>query len=271
MSVSAETCYRCKAVVKTAFTCENCVKSFHQSCARDYIKGRPPTDCCRTQFAYLLKILDLKTQNSNNLLNSLRSVKSQNSSTSSFKSAKSSSNSSNKLTNEKLQSGYPSSITPTFLLSPSRDTIFSPATMSTATTKSQDTLPEGWSTMSNSEMLTVVMRSLSSQKVVLAQIPSLNSSLKTIFAKIDNLGKRIDSLQNEQTKAKEKLADLSSSIITNSQKINDVNLELEALKTESTEMAKTLAGVLQSKTSTSSSSSELVISGIPESVSQDQH
>ncbi|KAH0561180.1 hypothetical protein KQX54_014102 [Cotesia glomerata] len=222
MSVSAETCYRCKAV------------------------------------------------NSNNRLNSLRSVKSQNSSTSSFKSAKSSSN---KLTNEKSQSGYPSPITPTFLLSPSRDTIFSPATMSTATTsdnqnekestttnsipiadtESQDTLPEGWSTMSNSEMLTAVMRSLSSQKVVLAQIPSLNSSLKTMFAKIDNLGKRMDSLQNEQTKAKEKLADLSSSIITNSQKINDVNLELEALKTESTEMAKTLAGVLQS-------------SGIPESV-----
>lgn len=32
----------------------------------------------------------------------------------------------------------------------------------------QDTLPDGWSIMSNTEMLTAVMQSLSSQKLVLA-------------------------------------------------------------------------------------------------------
>lgn len=79
--------------------------------------------------------------------------------------------------------------------------------------------------------------------------------------KNDNLRERIDSLQSEQTK--KGLARLSSNVTTNSKQIVEVTMELETLKKESNVMAKTLANVLQNATSTTL---ELVISGIPESV-----
>ncbi|KAH0548490.1 hypothetical protein KQX54_001611 [Cotesia glomerata] len=256
----------CKSVLRTPFTCDSCSKSFHRSCACDYIKSRALEDCCRKKFAYLLVPLDSKNKNksSQSRLLSLRSVTSNNSSSSSFKSALSSTSSiRNRTPSTESRLSISSPVTPTSpqsALSPTSDSVFYPeqhsvgdnmansgSSQSTSTstvnpTESgkvenevsnipnpmlENSLPSGWLTLSTDDKLTLVMQSV-------AQIPLLTMEFKSLSSRIDVFGKRLNELQEKQSSTNEVLATLSQSSSSHSADIRKLNKELETLKENTT-------------------------------------
>lgn len=249
-----------------------------------YIKSRPKGDCCRLKFAFLLEPVDTinnKNRITNIRVDSLRSVTSNNSSTSSFKSAKST-NSPIQSAGTKLMTSLSSPVTPTGLLSPGSDSVFSPepdnilrdnqnrdkliskettAILSSAMTS----LPNGWSSMTTDDKLTSVMQSV-------AQIPALSTLLQSLSSKVDDFGNRLNILQEEQSTTNEKLTTLITNVATNHNKIAILTTELDKLKDEvastvkSTEAVVDKMDLLKSRSTTSQDTSQLIIAGIPDPV-----
>ncbi|KAH0561037.1 hypothetical protein KQX54_011603 [Cotesia glomerata] len=113
-------------------------------------------------------------------------------------------------------------------------------------------LPQGWLTMTADERLTLVMLSLRLQSQKLQQLSNLTRQVQTLTNTIDHLSRNLSSMQTEQTAIKEDLAKLNEVVMTQ---------DIATLKASSFEIPPPSAvqAVCQS-------TSELVISGIPESV-----
>ncbi|XP_074111723.1 uncharacterized protein LOC141535623 [Cotesia typhae] len=307
MSFLFDTCFRCKSSLKTPYTCDTCNKSFHRSCACNYIKSRTKDDCCRQKFDYLLSSIlvnkinlvnkdNTKSKTIKIRLNSLRSVTSNNSSNSSFKSAQSTDRPSQN-SRSKQKSGVISPVSPQCSESSVSDSVFLPdsgklsmatmhsnsvevnATMVSASTSTAivNALPSNWSSLSADDKLTLVMKSV-------AQIPSLTTEFKLLSSKIDDFNKRLNSIQEEQSATKVKLASINTNVLANTDKISKMVTALEELREDTnlnTRKAKTLADQMASlksscsvnqDVSTSSTntrvSSELIITGIPDCVTE---
>ncbi|KAH0555252.1 hypothetical protein KQX54_016426, partial [Cotesia glomerata] len=300
MSFLYDACCRCKSSLKTPFTCDTCSKSFHRSCACDYIKSRAKDDCCRQKFGYLLSSLgnkdNTKSKTIKTRLDSLRSVTSNNSSNSSFKSAQSTDNSSQN-SRSRQKSSVTSPISPQCSESPVSDSVFlsnseksSMATIhsnsvegnatvvsASASTAAVNPLPSDWSSLSADDKLTLVMQSV-------AQIPSFATEFKLLSSKIDDFNKRLNSIQEEQSATKVELASINTNVLANTDKISKLVTALEELREDTnlnTIKAKTLADQMASLKSscsvnqdllTSSTntrvSSELIITGIPDCVTE---
>ncbi|KAH0549818.1 hypothetical protein KQX54_014522, partial [Cotesia glomerata] len=274
-------CSRCRGVLRTAYTCEVCTKSFHLSCLRDYIKSKSSTDCCKSKFDYILQKPEVKedetaAQGTISRLQSLRSVSSKKSvlsnksSDSSFKSTRSRSN---------TDSSAPSPVTPTLPLSPTSDSVFSPLTSSANTIMSKgtsnsvpETLPAGWTSMSSDEKLTAVMESLVS-------FSSIKDDVKILNSKFDDLNYRLKVLQTDHVTTKREVTELQKCLTENTGQITELANKLVALEVSTASKAAavseeinclknrmtTYPGSSEMQT-TMQVSSELIVSGIPESV-----
>ncbi|XP_074096374.1 uncharacterized protein LOC141525708 [Cotesia typhae] len=153
------------------------------------------------------------------------------------------------------------------------------ATMVSASTSTVivSALPSNWSSLSADDKLTLVMKSV-------AQIPSLTTEFKLLSSKIDDFNKRLNSIQEEQSATKVKLASINTNVLANTDKISKMVTALEELREDTnlnTRKAKTLADQMASlksscsvnqDVSTSSTntrvSSELIITGIPDCVTE---
>lgn len=277
MSVGADLCFRCKGGIRNAFTCDKCNKSFHQSCARGYIKNRLHTDCCRKKFTYLLQPL---AKSSRSRLETLRSTGS-NHSSSSFKSAASSLDSPYSISDKGSRSNLKSLISPT-PVSPVSDSIFtspiSKTVMATTnsnasigppfslTSSSTKTLPSDSSALSIDQKLTSLMESILSKSQAVAKIPAMNEKFERMVSKFDDLIMRIDSLQLQQSS-------ITEDINTNSENIHVLKNKLNSLENNVTENSKFLLEqltVIKSQNltiSTSTPNSELVVAGVPDVIS----
>ncbi|KAH0549729.1 hypothetical protein KQX54_013189 [Cotesia glomerata] len=134
-------------------------------------------------------------------------------------------------------------------------------------------LSPDWSSLSTDDKLTLVMKSV-------AQLPVLTTEFKTLSSKIDDLGSRLNMLQIEQSNTKEALNSINSNVNSNTTNIIQLRNELETIKEDTLKNSKSLADqhALISSVATSNDSSgvlpnyqvtsELVISGIPDSVVQ---
>lgn len=89
MPLVPDICTKYKRPVR-AVTCNVCRQHFYPGCARDYIKNRPLSDCCKKHLNDLLENMDPKATAEMRRLISLKSFSSNTSSVSSFKSATSS-------------------------------------------------------------------------------------------------------------------------------------------------------------------------------------
>ncbi|KAH0563850.1 hypothetical protein KQX54_007411, partial [Cotesia glomerata] len=146
-----------------------------------------------------------------------------------------------------------------------------------ASTAAVNPLPSDWSSLSADDKLTLVMQSV-------AQIPSLATEFKLLSSKIDDFNKRLNSIQEEQSATKVELASINTNVLANTDKISKLVTALEELREDTnlnTIKAKTLADQMASLKSscsvnqdllTSSTntrvSSELIITGIPDCVTE---
>ncbi|KAH0552397.1 hypothetical protein KQX54_009422 [Cotesia glomerata] len=270
MSVSHDICVRCKGALKTPYICEKCGKTFHQSCVKDYIKSKQETHCCKKKFGYLLKksqSTDVDTQetafrNSKSRLTSLRSASS--------------------------QPEFFSPVSPTFVQSPTSDSVFTPSTpreINTVMTESpqkstQESLPEGWPGMTTDEKLTTVMKSLVSLTIAVAEIPEIKAQSTSLSTKFDILTDSLNKLQVENVKTRDELAKLNDKLVTNANNTSQIETKLVTLTEQLNTKTQTLSDEILLLKSvaminpdvsdllpSSHPTSELVISGIPESVS----
>ncbi|KAH0561042.1 hypothetical protein KQX54_011641, partial [Cotesia glomerata] len=139
-------------------------------------------------------------------------------------------------------------------------------------TMGSNQLPSDWSSLSTDDKLTLVMKSV-------AQIPVLTTEFKTLSSKIDDFGSRLNLLQIEQSNTKEALNSINTNVNLNTTNIIKLRNELETIKEDTLKNSKSLADqhALISSVKLNDSSgvlpylqvtSELVISGIPDSVVQ---
>ncbi|CAG5100602.1 Protein of unknown function [Cotesia congregata] len=296
MSLLSDICVRCNKPIKSAVTCDKCNKSFHPSCARDYIKSKVPTDCCRIRLNHLLLPLDSNSTVTRSRVAASRSY---------YRNSKSKSQ-----TGSRSNLGSP--VTPIFPLSPASDSVFyspiSDLIMTNDTSRDLDlndntttssaivgdcsksletynmesnptvvaqsarVLPDGWSNMSTDDRLTILMLSIAAQSQIIAEIPGIRRDFSVMSSKFDDFGKRLDDLQKEHTVAMNEITDLKANAIKNAKDMAKFDSTLATLE----EKIAINSGVLASLTSDSPSgssivsatntSSELVISGIPEAV-----
>ncbi|XP_074105187.1 uncharacterized protein LOC141531337 [Cotesia typhae] len=257
MPLVSDTCVRYKRPVKSSVICNTCQQHFHPGCARDFVKNRPLTDCCRKQFNYLLGNLDAKTR-----LASLKSTSSNTSSVSSFKSARSST--SERVSARRLSvSSLKSPTTPISPLSPTSDSAF----VSPVVSPKMAQLPVGWADKSLDQKLTAMMERFCSLEV------STNARFEKLDAKLLEVQQSQDSIAASQER-------LTANIKANAASIIKLSSDLENLRDQTkNEMAAVTEKLLLLGNSTSvassssqvpESSAELVISGIPDSVANNQ-
>lgn len=258
MPLSTDICVRCNKPVKSPVTCGTCGQLFHLSCARDFIRNKSLTCCCRTKLGYLLKSLQVSgttEQTVRSRINSFRAAKLSTSSVSSYKSLPDS-----PLENSPLQSPK----TP-FMMSNPTD-VFSPPNP----TSTSAVLPEDWEKKSFDEKMTALMlKFLTSDSIV-------NKELK-------DLGTKVADLQEAQKSAAEELSKVKNNVIVQAESIaqlnsdlgnvkeahkNDVNLLNQKLSDLSKSVHSDNHSSIPAKSIAPSITSELVISGVPDSVAQ---
>ncbi|XP_044593679.1 uncharacterized protein LOC123271424 [Cotesia glomerata] len=261
MPLVPDTCAKCKRPVKTPVICNICQQHFHPGCARDYIKNRPITDCCRKQLNYLLQSLDSSTATVSKRLTSIKSVNSNISSISSFKSASSSplvrSSTARASTSLKLP------VTPNTPVTPGPDSVF----YSPITSPVMFQLPTNWSEKSLDDKITALME----------QFLSANMSVNK---KLEELGTRIADLKVSQATTMNELSEVKSNVKINADSISKLNTDIEKLKeanevdmnimhTKLIDLSKSISSESKATSSTLPTlgcTTELVISGIPDSV-----
>ncbi|KAH0540103.1 hypothetical protein KQX54_012734 [Cotesia glomerata] len=186
------------------------------------------------------------------------------------------------------QSEFLSPVSPTFVQSPTSDSVFTPSTpretntiMTESAQKStQGSLPEGWPGMTTDEKLTTVMKSLVSLTIAVAEIPEIKTQSTALFTKLDILTDSLNKLQDENVKIRDELAKLNDKLITNANNTNQLETKLATFTEQLNTKTKTLSEEISLLKSvalinpevsdllpSSHSTSELLISGIPESVS----
>ncbi|KAH0563651.1 hypothetical protein KQX54_003800 [Cotesia glomerata] len=260
MSVSHDICVRCKGALKTPYICEKC-----------------DVDTQETAF-----------RNSKSRLTSLRSASSTNSSISSFKSLDSPLSIQNRLSSSRSQPEFFSPVSPTFVQSPTSDSVFTPSTpreINTVMTESpqkstQESLPEGWPGMTTDEKLTTVMKSLVSLTIAVAEIPEIKAQSTSLSTKFDILTDSLNKLQVENVKTRDELAKLNDKLVANANNTSQIETKLVTLTEQLNTKTQTLSDEILLLKSvaminpdvsdllpSSHPTSELVISGIPESVS----
>ncbi|XP_074101901.1 uncharacterized protein LOC141529298 [Cotesia typhae] len=268
MPLVPDTCIKCKRPVKSSVICNTCQQHFHPGCARDYVKNRPLTDCCRKQFNYLLGNLETKTR-----LASIKSTSSNTSSVSSFKSASSSpldhtfkargSTSLVRLSTARVSTTLKSPVTPNTPISIGPDSVFhSPITPPTMAQ-----LPSNWSEKSLDDKMTAMMEQFLSSNML-------------VNKKLEELSTQIADLKDSQAATVSDLSEVKENVKINADSISKLNLDIKKLKEDS----KTNMNIMHNKladlsklvtlensvaSSTSSllgSTTELVISGIPDLV-----
>ncbi|XP_044581469.1 uncharacterized protein LOC123263018 [Cotesia glomerata] len=253
MPLVSDICFKCKRPVKSSVVCNTCQQHFHPGCARDYIKNRPSTDCCRKQLNYLLDSLNAKTR-----LASLKSTSSNTSSVSSFKSANSS-----PLERTFTVRGSTSSLksprTPISPLRQSTDSVFS----SPVTPPTMSHLPVDWSKKSLDEKMTLLMEKFCHSEISTNQ-------------KLEDLSEKLRVVQDSQNATTVNLAELNTNVKTNAESICQISSDLkEVRKTREADMdlvnerlcnLENFAPVPSTSSQTAGGTTELVISGIPESV-----
>lgn len=261
MPLDSDICVKCKQPVKPTVSCGVCKQHYHPSCARDYIKNKPLTHCCRKYLGHLLLSLDPPSATTRSRVNSLKSTKTSTSSVSSFKSVYSPSppvSKSSIATPKSLKSP----ITPYMSLTPGDDSVFpSPAAFSPAAL-----LPQGWSEKSLDEKVTALMEKL--------LVTELNTNQQ-----FGNLRTQITELKDEQSKTTNKLNTLSTNVEVNANSIATIDGELANLRTRMEADKASILEKLSALENTNSaggaatvstapivtqSSAELVISGIPD-------
>ncbi|CAG5109297.1 Protein of unknown function [Cotesia congregata] len=265
MPLDSDICVKCKQPVKSTVTCGACKQHYHPSCARDYIKNKPLTHCCRKHLGHLLLSLDPPSATTRSRANLLKSTKTKasTSSVSSFKSVYSPSppvSTSSTTTPKSLKSP----ITPNMSSTPGNDSVFSPPTPFSPATL----LPEGWSEKSLDDKVTALM-----EKLLVSEL--------TANQQFGNLRTQITELKDVQSKTADKLNTLSMNVEVNANAITMIDGELTNLKTQM-ETDKTLIleklSALENSNSggggtsvptasiVTQSSAELVISGIPDQI-----
>ncbi|XP_044584807.1 serine-rich adhesin for platelets-like [Cotesia glomerata] len=268
MPLVPDTCVKCKRPVKSSVICNTCQQHFHPGCARDYVKNRPLTDCCRKKFNYLLGNLDAKTR-----LASIKSTSSNTSSVSSFKSASSSpldhtfkargSTSLVRLSTARVSTSLKSPVTPNTPISPGPDSVFHSSIPSPEMLQ----LPSDWFEKSLDDKMTTMME----------QFLSSNMSVNK---KLEDLSTQITDLKNSQAATVADLSEVKISVKTNAESISELNSEIKKLKEDYKSNMNTMHNNLadlnkivnlenretSSTSSLSGSTTELVIAGIPNSV-----
>ncbi|KAH0552484.1 hypothetical protein KQX54_010885, partial [Cotesia glomerata] len=256
MSPTSGTCIVCQKQLRSPLTCLSCQLNYHRNCLITKLNNKTLKNCCVKQFGYLAPS-DIETRSKSatesrspltlnsvpafppigkNLKSTLKNSK--NASASSYKSAT-------------LSPSTP--VSPLLTNFPISDSVFSP--LSNNKMSQFTKLPDNWSTMNTDEKLTSMMT------VFL-------TSTKMMSDKIDEFGETIKSLQEKVTTNTSSIKKLETDFVTlkHDSIANSTSISNEMCKLrEEVVGLKDAAGSSQQRIP-SINASDLLISGIPESI-----